>query len=114
MPKPLNIMVVEDHDALRDVTVEALSQTKRIGVMATRGTLASQKFKALKDSLAGQAEFICQPCDGLADAIERNDTIKTIALCTEYTRAIGQFGLNNVAVGFGRLCTDSSAMLTTR
>jgi DNA-binding response OmpR family regulator len=26
MPKPLNIMVVEDHDALRDVTVEALSQ----------------------------------------------------------------------------------------
>ena len=72
----------------------ALSQTKRIGVMATRGTLASQKFKALKDSLAGQAEFICQPCDGLADAIERNDTIKTIALCTEYTRAIGQFGLN--------------------
>jgi DNA-binding response OmpR family regulator len=26
MPTPLNIMVVEDHDALRDVTVEALSQ----------------------------------------------------------------------------------------
>ncbi len=26
MPSPLNIVVVEDHDALRDVTVEALSQ----------------------------------------------------------------------------------------
>jgi glutamate racemase len=71
----------------------ALSHTKRIGVMATRGTLASQKFNALKDSLAGQAEFICQPCDGLADAIERDDTTKIIALCEEYTRAIGQFGL---------------------
>lgn len=91
----------QEHGGLPIIGVEpalkpavALSQTKRIGVMATRGTLASQKFKALKDSLAGQAEFICQPCDGLADAIERNDTIKTIALCTEYTRAIGQFGLN--------------------
>ena len=71
----------------------ALSHTKRIGVMATRGTLGSQKFKALKDSLAGQAEFICQPCDGLADAIERDYTSKVIALCEEYTRAIGQLGL---------------------
>ena len=73
----------------------ALSRTQRIGVMATRGTLSSQKFKALKDSLSGQAEFICQPCDGLADAIERDDTNKIVALCTEYIRAIGEFGLKN-------------------
>ena len=71
----------------------ALSQTRRIGVLATRRTLASQKFNALKASLGTQAEFICQPCDGLADAIERDDTTKTRALCAEYTSAIGQFGL---------------------
>ena len=89
----------EDHRQLPIIGVEpalkpaiALSQTKRIGVMATRGTLNSQKFKALRDTLAGRAEFICQPCDGLADAIERDDTLKIIALCEEYTRAIGQFG----------------------
>lgn len=69
-----------------------LSQTRRVGVMATRGTLESDKFRALRDALQGQAEFILQPCDGLADAIERQDAIKIEALCTEYTRAIGQFG----------------------
>jgi glutamate racemase len=68
------------------------SHTRRIGVMATRGTLASAKFQALLNRLAGQAEFICQPCDGLADAIEHADTTKTVALCNEYTRAMGPFG----------------------
>ena len=72
----------------------ALSKTRRIGVMATRGTLGSAKFGTLVASLAGQAEFMCQPCDGLADAIERQDTTKTIALCAYYTGAIGQFGIN--------------------
>ncbi len=70
----------------------ARSQTRRVGVMATRGTLASAKFRALLDSLHGQSEFICQPCDGLADAIERQDAIKTEALCADYTRAMGEFG----------------------
>jgi glutamate racemase len=73
----------------------AQSQTKRIGVMATRSTLASAKFRALLASLTGQADFICQPCDGLADAIEHDDTPKIVALCEEYTGAIGQFGINN-------------------
>jgi glutamate racemase len=73
----------------------ALSQTKRIGVMATRGTLNSRKFQTLLDALAGQASFVCQPCDGLADAIERHDASQTIALCASYTGAMGRFGLNN-------------------
>ena len=91
----------QDYPALPIIGVEpalkpaiALSQTKRIGVMATRGTLNSRKFQTLLESLAGQAHFICQPCDGLADAIERGNTTKIIALCQEYTRAIGHFGLN--------------------
>jgi glutamate racemase len=49
----------------------AISQSQRIAVLATRGTLSSAKFLALKASLSTQAEFICTPCDGLADAIER-------------------------------------------
>lgn len=70
------------------------SQTKHIGVLATRGTLNSEKFRALLASLQDQAHFVVQPCDGLADAIERNDAIKTVALCSYFTRAMGQFGLN--------------------
>ena len=68
------------------------SKTKVVGVMATRGTLNSDKFRALLTSLHGQATFILQPCDGLADAIERADATKTIASCAYSTGAMGQFG----------------------
>ncbi|MDD2918094.1 glutamate racemase [Rhodoferax sp.] len=95
----------QDHPELPIIGVEpalkpaiALSQTGRIGVMATRGTLNSQKFKALQASLADQAQFICQPCDGLADAIERNDTDQITALCTQYTMGLGRFGSEPGAV----------------
>ena len=92
----------QDYPTLPIVGVEpalkpavAVSHTRRIAVLATRGTLASQKFKALLASLSGQADFVCQPCDGLADAIERDDIPKIIALCTYYIRSTGQFGINS-------------------
>ena len=72
-----------------------LSKTKRIAVMATRGTLESAKFAALKASFSDQAEFIIQPCDGLAAAIEAQNTPKIIALLAIYTPAIGIFGTQN-------------------
>ena len=70
----------------------AASQTKRVGVMATRSTLQSAKFKTLLDSLHGQAEFVLQACDGLAAAIENGDDQTTQALCETYVRAMGDFG----------------------
>jgi glutamate racemase len=70
----------------------ALSRTRRIGVMATRGTLASPKFQALMASLQGPVDFISQPCNGLADAIERSDMLRIKALCDEYTKSMGEFG----------------------
>lgn len=78
------------------------SHTRRIGVLATRGTLGSLKFAGLHASLADNATFVLQPCDGLADAIERlahtEDATKVIALCQEYTRAMGQFGSKSDAI----------------
>lgn len=68
------------------------SATGRVGVMATRGTLHSEKFGHLLKSMQGQATFVLQPCDGLADAIERADAIKIEALSAQYTRAMGTFG----------------------
>lgn len=70
----------------------ALSQTGRIGVMATRGTLASAKLRALHDTLKDQASFVLQPCDGLADAIQNDDQAQTVALCTRYLQSMGPFG----------------------
>jgi glutamate racemase len=98
-----------EHPALPIIGVEPalkpaarLSRTRRIGVMATRSTLASARFKALLQSLADQATFVLQPCDGLADAIERGgihaaagpgNATKIAAICTSNVKAMGQFGL---------------------
>lgn len=49
----------------------ALSQTGHIGVLATRGTLGSARFRALADRVGGSARLHLQACDGLAEAIER-------------------------------------------
>jgi glutamate racemase len=77
----------------------ASSRTQRIAVLATRGTLASEKFLALQQSLASQAEFICTPCDGLADLIERSantqNTTNLIAACAVFTGTTGVFGTKN-------------------
>jgi glutamate racemase len=75
----------------------ALSQTHRIGVMATRGTLGSAKFAHLLQRLSGEATFVLQPCDGLADAIERQartgaDGDEMVGLLTRYVQALGAVG----------------------
>ena len=79
----------------------AQSQTGRIGVIGTRGTLASAKFAKLLDSLQGQAEFVVQACKGLAQAIELStgqppaqglQDSEVYRLCQTYTQAMGPFG----------------------
>jgi glutamate racemase len=92
-------LVREAHPGLPIVGVEpalkpaaALTRTRRVAVLATRGTLASAKFRQLHASLANAADFVLQPCDGLAAAIEADDSPRIAALCEEYTRAAGSFG----------------------
>ncbi len=72
----------------------AISRTGRVGVMATRGTLASARFCALQAGICAQAptRFVLQACDGLADAIERGDQPAVQALCASYTQAMAPFG----------------------
>lgn len=78
----------------------ALSQTGHIGVIATRGTVASAKFARLLDSVQGQAQFTVQACNGLALAIEQstwapqNEAAEEhiAALLAQYTMAMGAFG----------------------
>lgn len=92
-------LVRERHPELAVVGVEPAlkpaalrTRTQRIGVMATRGTLDSAKFRGLLASLGDKAEFVLQPCDGLADAIEREDCAAVERLCREYLGALGRFG----------------------
>lgn len=44
-----------------------------VGVLATSGTLNSDKFNRLKSRFTVQAEVIVQPCPGLVELIEKGD-----------------------------------------
>jgi glutamate racemase len=78
----------------------ALSRTGHIGVIATRGTVGSDKFARLLASVQGEAHFVVQACNGLALAIEQStlpdqaraaqDQISQ--LLQTYTQAMGRFG----------------------
>jgi len=74
----------------------ALSHTKRVAVMATPATLQSEKFQRLLGSLTGEAEFVLQACEGLADAIEQqwqhDNNAQVQALCDKFVQAMGRFG----------------------
>ena len=77
----------------------ASSRSGRVGVIGTRGTLASARFGRLIESWSTQGEIVAQPCDGLATAIEDEisepgapSTEATDALCERYLRRMGDFG----------------------
>jgi glutamate racemase len=52
----------------------ALSRSGVIGVLATQGTISSDKFLHLKNRFNDQVEFITSACPGLVQEIERIET----------------------------------------
>ena len=78
----------------------ALSLTGHIGVMATRGTVASDKFARLLASVQSEAHFEVLACNGLASAIEHSTLpdqaqaaqAQIAHLLQTYTQAMGRFG----------------------
>ncbi|QIL79021.1 glutamate racemase [Diaphorobacter sp. HDW4A] len=78
------------------------SQTHRVGVIATRGTVNSARFEQLRQAFSDGTDFRVQACDGLVRAIERSveedpDTGTSVLeireLCERYTSALGSFGV---------------------
>lgn len=51
----------------------AASRSGRIGVLATAGTLKSEKFDVLVKQHAAQVQVLSQPCPGLVEEIEKGD-----------------------------------------
>jgi glutamate racemase len=86
----IEIPIVGVEPALKPAALH--SRTRRVAVLATRATLRSAKFEALLRSVASDAQFVLQPCDGLATAIESGDDAQTARLCLTYLRQAGQFG----------------------
>ena len=51
----------------------ALTRNGRVGVLATEGTLRSDKFRLLAAAHAAHIDLVLQPCPGLAAALEAGD-----------------------------------------
>lgn len=75
------------------------TRTGRVGVLATRGTLASRKYALLREALAGShpdIEFQALACDGLASAIEQwalsGDGGSARGLLDRYLAPLGPLG----------------------
>jgi glutamate racemase len=70
----------------------SLTRSGHVGVLATRATVESERFARLRDRLQGDSStplhFSSQACDGLADAIERDDPAAVLALCQRYMGAL--------------------------
>jgi glutamate racemase len=69
-----------------------LSRSGHVGVLATRGTVHSERFARLRAGLqtgtGRPVHFSVQACEGLADAIERFDTARVQALCEQHVFAL--------------------------
>ena len=79
-----------------------LSQGGRVGVMATRATLRSDRFHRLLREFGAAAEAVLlQPCDGLAHAIERHapDAQEIRELVERHTAPLREAHVDTVVLG---------------
>jgi glutamate racemase len=95
----LTIPVVGLEPALK--TGVALTQNRKVGVMATAGTLKSDRFGRLVRAHARGVEVVAQACPGLADLIEAGhlDDRELRACLDALTRPLKRAGVDTVVLG---------------
>ncbi len=81
----------------------ALTKSGTVGVMATKGTLASEKFRLLREqiSAATNVQFLPQPCIGLADQVEKGElqSAETALLLRRYVEPLIEQGADTLVLG---------------
>jgi glutamate racemase len=77
------------------------TRNKRVAVMATVGTLRSERYARLVREHGDGAQVLAQPCPGLADLIEQGhlDDDVLAARVAELTRPIREAGADTVVLG---------------
>jgi len=77
------------------------SKSKVIGVLATRGTLGSEKFNRLSSRFSQQAKVIIQPCPGLVEQIEAGDLAgkKTRVMLESFLLPLMRQGMDTLVLG---------------
>lgn len=83
-----------------------LTKNNNIGVMATAGTLSSERYKELSHRLSHSVNLYNQPCVGLADQVEAGllDTSDTIYLLEKYVSSLLANQVDTIVLG----CTHYS------
>jgi glutamate racemase len=81
----------------------AASRNGKVGVLATERTLAGAKFLRLRDEIAEAtgAQFLLQPCQGLADQIEFGelDSSTTSGMLKRYIAPLLAQGVDTLVLG---------------
>lgn len=79
----------------------AASVNRKVGVLATPGTLASERFARLIEQHAGAAQILPQPCPGLAKAIEGGQLDAPVLreLVQRFCAPLRQAGVDTVVLG---------------
>lgn len=79
----------------------AATRNGRIGVMATPGTIASEKFRLLMQAQGNGVTITAQPCPGLARLIEDGDlnSSQLRAAIEERTASLRAAGVDTVVLG---------------
>jgi glutamate racemase len=81
----------------------AASRNGKVGVLATNGTLAGEKFQLLREQISrdSNAQFLLQGCSGLADQIERgeHDSDVTAAMLKGYIVPLLDQGADTLVLG---------------
>jgi glutamate racemase len=95
----LRIPVVGLEPAVK--TAVARTRARRVGVMATSGTLRSERFARLLRAYADGVQVLSQPCPGLADLIEEGHLDGEVlgARLEELTRPLRDAGVDMVVLG---------------
>lgn len=81
----------------------AATRCAKVGVLATKSTIASPRFQALKAQVhaARGVEFFPMPCPGLADRIEEGqlDTPSTVELVRGFVQPLLAAGVDTLVLG---------------
>lgn len=77
------------------------TQAGVVGILATPGTLASEKYARLYQQYAGNVKIISQPCPGLVEQVEKAelDSERTRELLQGYVSALLDQGADTLVLG---------------
>lgn len=77
------------------------TRSRRVGVLATTGTVSSGNMARLVANYGGDVDFVIQPCPGLADQVEKGELTsdRTRALVSLYVRPLVDKGADVLVLG---------------